>query len=1125
MDTNEADPEVPESHAPDNDPEVEHAMPSAPSPANEKYDATDKATQPDTTTRDNHKPLAHGLCDFGDEIQTLKAKILELEEHAKTESNFPIREASHPQLMTGMEQYKRMEACLYRHRKEWEQAVGPGHWDMSQLNNSDYIPVSLGSHGPWNYKWDMKPMRAYNRPNPFDPSHVCVDDQHNTESPLSDDFDHTIDYGARRERIRKNFEWDMDRLYLAEEIDRRKRGIVSQQTPETAGPVGPSQGPPTLPKKAPSIEPNAKISRMDWFSFQRMGYVNKSSGSVVEILEGEPIVDNDINGYRAWYGSSGRRTRIAEGTRDRESSESMLPGQAPLPERIRVRSESIAKIINTILKRTTPLEFDVMVFIRPFKALVLCEHELRDWCRALERKIAREGRRKKSPAAGPTGVIPEASIDFPKLEMKQAEGPVEKMVTAKEPSANDMGPAGASDASRERLDDVIHEGNDRLLEKDKSEGSQEGSDEEEDDSDDPAKSPKALEHLRVLLNFIDSEIVAKRKYLSTRQCHKVFFSDLWLLFRPGMEVIGMDGKQAYRVIDVTSPKHRVDPAWLKWYNPTGMQRKRAPFSITCVYIDFDGKNLGPVQRVFDFRSFDGERDVTSLEVYPLHFHPVRQANFSEEEWQAAKAIPEAERYRHKLIQRGIKFLNVASVKHMYYAGPTLETREEVESQHFRDKESKMRQREDLDIVRGKEGVAEMFKKPLIQITCGDLGTTAKEVETALETNFALANKWDCILLLDEADVFLAERNKEDFKRNGLVAVFLRVMEYYAGILFLTTNRVGDFDEAFTSRIHISLYYPELDQKKTADVFDINMKMIEQRFQKNGRAIYIDRVQIGRFAAEPFVDNQRARWNGRQIRNACQTALALAEFEAQGNSHTAILNPNAVVRLGVEHFEIVRDAYIEFTKYMDELYGTNAARRAKEARLRAMWLAENDSTLGSGKTMDRTTFALASQIHHQQQPQQQYHGFSQAPPSHYHQGVSPQIVHTQPQQEQPYYSYQNPAPQQSSYPDRSRMGGPPHNPALDQYRSNVTGNMDYPSFDGSQQGYDQTYAARQPSPMTTPTRQQEHPTNQPWLRDGIRSMYEPSGDRNPGQAPPGSVSPGPVGYTQGTPTWGPPRSQA
>ncbi|KAK0612410.1 hypothetical protein B0T17DRAFT_464423, partial [Bombardia bombarda] len=56
-----------------------------------------------------------------------------------------------------------------------------------------------------------------------------------------------------------------------------------------------------------------------------------------------------------------------------------------------------------------------------------------------------------------------------------------------------------------------------------------------------------------------------------------------------------------------------------------------------------------------------------------------------------------------------------------------------------------------------EGVAEIFKKPLFQTTCGDLGTTAKEVETALQTNFALANRWGCILLLDEADVFLAER--------------------------------------------------------------------------------------------------------------------------------------------------------------------------------------------------------------------------------------------------------------------------------------------------------------------------------------------------------------------------------
>lgn len=52
---------------------------------------------------------------------------------------------------------------------------------------------------------------------------------------------------------------------------------------------------------------------------------------------------------------------------------------------------------------------------------------------------------------------------------------------------------------------------------------------------------------------------------------------------------------------------------------------------------------------------------------------------------------------------------------------------------------------------------------------GDLGTTAKEVEKSLDINLTLANRWDCILLLDEADVFLAQRNREDFQRNALVA--------------------------------------------------------------------------------------------------------------------------------------------------------------------------------------------------------------------------------------------------------------------------------------------------------------------------------------------------------------------
>lgn len=68
-----------------------------------------------------------------------------------------------------------------------------------------------------------------------------------------------------------------------------------------------------------------------------------------------------------------------------------------------------------------------------------------------------------------------------------------------------------------------------------------------------------------------------------------------------------------------------------------------------------------------------------------------------------------------------------------------------------------------------ETVAAHTKRPLYPITCGDLGTTATAVETALERHFKLAHKWGCVLLLDEADVFLARRQEGDVQRNALVS--------------------------------------------------------------------------------------------------------------------------------------------------------------------------------------------------------------------------------------------------------------------------------------------------------------------------------------------------------------------
>jgi hypothetical protein len=74
------------------------------------------------------------------------------------------------------------------------------------------------------------------------------------------------------------------------------------------------------------------------------------------------------------------------------------------------------------------------------------------------------------------------------------------------------------------------------------------------------------------------------------------------------------------------------------------------------------------------------------------------------------------------------------------------------------------------------------------------------------------------MLLDEADVFLAKRNRDDYQRNSIVSVFLRMLKYYTGLLFLTSNHVGTFDEAFKSRIHISLYCESMYPVSPSDPF-------------------------------------------------------------------------------------------------------------------------------------------------------------------------------------------------------------------------------------------------------------------------------------------------------------------
>lgn len=166
-------------------------------------------------------------------------------------------------------------------------------------------------------------------------------------------------------------------------------------------------------------------------------------------------------------------------------------------------------------------------------------------------------------------------------------------------------------------------------------------------------------------------------------------------------------------------------------------------------------------------------------------------------------------------------------------------------------------------------------RPLLVVSVAEVGTKAAHAESRLNIFFAIAARWGAILLIDEADVFLEARtsSSENPERNMLVSVMLRCLEYYEGIIFLTTNRIRSFDVAVQSRMHLAIQYRSLTRKQKLAIYrNLLEKLKDHEIRGNREGMYRD------------IDDymcKRNDMNGRQIRNIVSAALALARD--RGNS--------------------------------------------------------------------------------------------------------------------------------------------------------------------------------------------------------------------------------------------------
>lgn len=146
--------------------------------------------------------------------------------------------------------------------------------------------------------------------------------------------------------------------------------------------------------------------------------------------------------------------------------------------------------------------------------------------------------------------------------------------------------------------------------------------------------------------------------------------------------------------------------------------------------------------------------------------------------------------------------------------------------------------------------------------------------------------------------------------------FLRRMEYFSGLLFLTTNRVGQIDDAFMSRIHVAIGYEGLTPEARRKIWSGFFKKLKK---EKG-----DKVYIGKNAQEYVLDSKEVRkidLNGREIRNALQTALTLAEYDTVGENKDFV-----IIEEG--HFKKVLGMADKFHKYVGSIRRENEAKRAQ-----------------------------------------------------------------------------------------------------------------------------------------------------------------------------------------------------
>lgn len=390
-----------------------------------------------------------------------------------------------------------------------------------------------------------------------------------------------------------------------------------------------SRNPGISEKGNESSEQTGLSTEIHWMTWQE--YLNDASRAtnVLEVLFEKPHTNNR------------RKSSVALPTLD---APQRFPTKTPASsywniERIRIRSYHIISALQNITEQTFSNSSRLIIH-RPFKMLLFYHDQILDYLLELENDFEKNtecslGKQCKGFLHLDNGAFSVQGAG--RTRSSSLRGGCSDEASSEPPKTSSHKETGA-DACR-------HELSEELL-----------------------AQAEAISHLRLFTRFMDEdmkEIFAKHELLRSSKAKKIAFIDMWHLFEAGDLIVAESDSserslELYQVAilpacDFFSSRRPVKQIQTKTEGSHQFVESvygeesvgaMSVFTIDAFFFDFDGQKFGPVERRLELVSFEGERNIVDLSLYPLRF---RQ---------------DAAQFKDMMLGRGMKFREL-SIPNVY----------------------------------------------------------------------------------------------------------------------------------------------------------------------------------------------------------------------------------------------------------------------------------------------------------------------------------------------------------------------------------------------------------------------------------------------------------------------------